>query len=187
MTGVERTALYRLFNAKDQLLYVGIAADPAARWKGHCHTKPWVGEVAMRVIEWFSTHDEALRAETEAIRFEYPRYNISQSQRSDKPKPPRPSMKFLAREDLDSAKDYLAIQDVAALLGVGPKVVSVYRYYSKPGHLYADDPFPAQDCTIARHPVWHVSRRDELQDWRARHCRRPGQGAGGGRPRKTES
>jgi len=168
-SNAERVALYRFFNSDDELLYAGISADPAFRWKEHRRSKPWAGEVTMRVIEWFPTREEALRAESDVILCERPRYNVSQSRRPDKPGPPRPSMRRLRRADVASAKGYMAIQDVAALLGVTPRAVSTYRYHSKPGRVYAGDPFPAQDGVIAHHPVWSVGRKAEIRQWRARH------------------
>jgi predicted GIY-YIG superfamily endonuclease len=37
----ERTALYRLYDATDQLLYVGISTNPEERWKTHTMLKSW--------------------------------------------------------------------------------------------------------------------------------------------------
>jgi predicted GIY-YIG superfamily endonuclease len=70
------TALYRLFGAKSDLLYIGIAADPEERWKQHKRTKPWASMVAKRDNTWFKTRSAAEAAETLAIRAERPRYNI---------------------------------------------------------------------------------------------------------------
>lgn len=181
-----RTALYRFFNADDELLYVGIAVDPAHRWKEHRGTKPWAHEVTMRVIEWLPSRSEALVAELRAIRDEKPRYNIRNSPHRLPPHLPRPSMRNLSASEVDKAAGYLAIQDVAALIGVKPKYINIYRWQSKPGRAYENDPFPAQDGVIAHHPVWRVEREGELRNWRAR--RRTRQGAGGGKPshRKAE-
>ncbi len=77
------------------------------------------------------------------------------------------------------ADDYLTLADLAELLGVRPNTISFLRTHSKPGGRYADDPFPKPDRTIARSPVWLASRSDEIKAWNAR---RPGQGAGGGKP-----
>jgi hypothetical protein len=82
------------------------------------------------------------------------------------------------------ADDYLTLADLAELLDVKPNTVSFLRTHSKPGGRYAGDPFPEPDRTIARSPVWLAERADEIKAWNAR---RPGQGAGGGRPpRKAE-
>lgn len=80
--------------------------------------------------------------------------------------------------------DYLTNADLAELLGIKPATLRFLRAQSKPGGRYADDPFPEPDITIARSPAWKAERADEIKTWNAR---RPGQGIGGGRPRKTET
>ncbi|MFZ4266531.1 GIY-YIG nuclease family protein [Streptomyces arboris] len=70
-----RTALYRLADARGRLLYVGITADPDARFKKHEGTAPWWPLVTRRAVEWHSTRPEAERAELTAIGTERPLYN----------------------------------------------------------------------------------------------------------------
>ncbi|GGW82896.1 hypothetical protein GCM10010340_70590 [Streptomyces griseoloalbus] len=73
----ERTALYRLYDAEDVLLYVGIAKDPKLRWQGHAHspTSQWWPQVARKEVEWFATREAADAAETAAIEAERPVHN----------------------------------------------------------------------------------------------------------------
>lgn len=73
----ERTALYRLYDADDVLLYVGIAKDPKARWRSHSRTAraTWWPSVSRKAVEWFDTREAADRAETEAINTEKPLHN----------------------------------------------------------------------------------------------------------------
>lgn len=71
-----RTALYRLFDQEGRLLYVGVAFDPEARWKGHAAEKAWWGLVMERRVEWFDTRTDALIAEVAAIKADLPLYNI---------------------------------------------------------------------------------------------------------------
>lgn len=78
---------------------------------------------------------------------------------------------------------YLSTADLAELLGMKPASVRFLRAQSKPGGRYEADPFPEPDLVIARSPAWSEGRADEIAAW---NKRRPGQGAGGGRPRKTE-
>lgn len=78
--------------------------------------------------------------------------------------------------------DYLTTADLAELLGVKPATVRFLRAQSKPGGRYDGDPFPEPDLTIAQSPAWKADRVDEIKAWNGR---RPGQGMGGGRPRKT--
>lgn len=79
---------------------------------------------------------------------------------------------------------YLSTADLAELLGMKPASLRFLRAQSRPGGRYANDPFPEPDLIIARSPAWSGERADEIKAW---NKRRPGQGAGGGRPRKTES
>ena len=77
---------------------------------------------------------------------------------------------------------YLSTSDVAELLGIKPATLRFLRAQSKPGHRYADNPFPDPDMVIARSPAWRSERADEIVAWNAR---RPGQGVGGGRARSS--
>lgn len=73
-----RAALYRLYDAEDRLLYVGVASDPETRWKQHARYKAdlWWSEVHRKTVQWFFSRLDALHAETRAIQVELPRYNI---------------------------------------------------------------------------------------------------------------
>ena len=68
--------VYRAFNAEGVLLYIGSTIGPAWRMKAHeSHTRWW--HVAARFdFEQFDTEAEAREAEIEAIRTEFPRWNI---------------------------------------------------------------------------------------------------------------
>ncbi len=70
-----RTALYRLYDDADVLLYVGIAFDPEARWKEHVR-KPWWRDVARKAAEWHDPRLLALDAEAIAVEAERPLYNV---------------------------------------------------------------------------------------------------------------
>ena len=72
---------------------------------------------------------------------------------------------------------------VAAILGVQPKTISQYLVESRGEGRYAERPFPAPDGYIGRGPWWRLERETEIRRWAAE---RPGQGVGGGRPRKTK-
>jgi predicted GIY-YIG superfamily endonuclease len=75
------TTLYRLWNADHTLLYVGITDDLEARTEEHRADKPWWDEVAQVSTEELPTRRRALEAETRAIYWEQPRYNILGSPR----------------------------------------------------------------------------------------------------------
>jgi predicted GIY-YIG superfamily endonuclease len=69
-------ALYRFFSGDDELLYIGISLEPAARWGQHRADKPWWSEVATVTVETVADRELALAAEREAIIAEQPRYNV---------------------------------------------------------------------------------------------------------------
>lgn len=71
----ERTAPYRLYDADDRLLYVGITVNPKARWSAHARDKHWWPEVARKTIEWFETRKSAERIEKIEVEEEGPAYN----------------------------------------------------------------------------------------------------------------
>lgn len=74
--GRRRHALYRLYNAAGDLLYVGISLTAAERMGGHRSVQRWWGQVASVQLEPHRTRDAAHAAEIEAIKTEHPRYNI---------------------------------------------------------------------------------------------------------------
>lgn len=75
MTASERTALYRLYDEHNQLLYVGVTSDPDQRWESHRAEKDWWPQVRVREIEWVSDRAEALAREAQEIAKRRPRYN----------------------------------------------------------------------------------------------------------------
>jgi hypothetical protein len=94
----------------------------------------------------------------------------------------------------DKERPFMNREDVAELLGptIKGKTVSTYLYESqaKVGRgprervgRYAKHPFPAPDGYHGKAPWWRLERADEILTWRDT---RPGQGAGGGRPRQSD-
>jgi predicted GIY-YIG superfamily endonuclease len=72
--------LYRFFDARGTLLYVGITDDPRARWSGHAHKarhkeNAWWHQVHIVHTEWLPTRAEAEAAEIISIRHEHPVHN----------------------------------------------------------------------------------------------------------------
>lgn len=72
----QQTSLYRHFGAGGDLLYVGISLNAFFRLHQHNKGSRWMEKVASLTIENFPTREEALEAETIAIRMEKPKYNI---------------------------------------------------------------------------------------------------------------
>jgi hypothetical protein len=67
--------LYRLYDAEDQLLYVGISWSAIVRMAQHKAEKPWFGDVARIEIVITKSRSEAQHLELQAIRDEWPLYN----------------------------------------------------------------------------------------------------------------
>lgn len=78
------------------------------------------------------------------------------------------------RGDAAPAIIMLTVADVAARLGVQRRTVEAYRHHPQYG-------FPEPDGRLGRTPWWWPATIDTWQKGR------PGQGRGGGRPRKTNS
>ena len=72
----EQTAVYRLFDANDELLYVGISNHFGQRWERHSRMQPWWPQVHHQLIVWCDTREDALLAEKTAIHDERPIHNI---------------------------------------------------------------------------------------------------------------
>lgn len=73
----EPTAIYRLFDAEGELLYVGVTTNPSRRFSQHKAKKSWWPEVARKDILWMDTYHAAVMAEEDAIYRENPAKNIS--------------------------------------------------------------------------------------------------------------
>lgn len=73
--------LYRHYHASGDLLYVGITLTPLKRQASHFKRADWRDMILHIVVEPFATREEAVAAEAEAIRSEYPRFNRAQNGR----------------------------------------------------------------------------------------------------------
>lgn len=73
------TALYRLYSSVGDLLYIGIANNPEARWAAHAADKSWWPEVSRKEVEWHGSRRLAAEAEVAAIKSEPSRYNGTHS------------------------------------------------------------------------------------------------------------
>jgi len=68
-------ALYRIYSASNELLYVGISARILGRIAEHKESKGWFRDTARVDIVWLTTREEAVAAEAYAIKSEMPLYN----------------------------------------------------------------------------------------------------------------
>lgn len=71
--------LYRLFDAEDNLLYIGITNSPLTRFSSHQADKAWFRRVVRSTMVQFATRQELEAAEIVAIRAEKPKYNVAYS------------------------------------------------------------------------------------------------------------
>lgn len=76
--------LYRHFDKRRQLLYVGISADALKRAADHGQ-KPWGHLIVKITVEHFPTRAEAEAAEKAAIIAEAPRFNITHAKQRHLP------------------------------------------------------------------------------------------------------
>ena len=99
---LERTAVYRLFDAHGTLLYVGVTSDPLRRWAAERYAHEWWAAVVQHKCEWYDTRKLALAVEAQAIRAEKPLHNVDGRRlpRSPKTPPLEQIWRALPAEDL---------------------------------------------------------------------------------------
>jgi predicted GIY-YIG superfamily endonuclease len=78
------TTLYRYYDADGSLLYVGITDSISRRAHQHHKNAQWHEFAVSAKLEHFQNRDDALRAESKAIREEEPVYNIAGSNQFDR-------------------------------------------------------------------------------------------------------
>jgi hypothetical protein len=71
-----RTALYRHFDERGTLLYVGISLCAIGRLAQHRARAEWFDRISEIRVEWFDSREEALAAEAAAIVAECPLHNV---------------------------------------------------------------------------------------------------------------
>jgi len=75
--------LYRMWDAKEELIYIGISRSAMVRLSQHQQTKEWAAEVHNITLEYFDSRELCKLAETKAIKSEKPKYNIVHNQNWD--------------------------------------------------------------------------------------------------------
>jgi hypothetical protein len=78
------TQLYRHFDKNGQLLYVGVSLSTVVRLSQHREYSKWYDQIANVTIQNYNTREEALEAETQAIKNENPKYNIKKTKIKEK-------------------------------------------------------------------------------------------------------
>lgn len=73
---MKRPSVYRVFDKRGRLLYVGMSQSFIVRLETHRTDSHWFSDAARVDIEHFRTRQSALKAEALAIRTENPKHNI---------------------------------------------------------------------------------------------------------------
>jgi hypothetical protein len=68
--------LYRHFDEKGLLLYIGISFNPVSRLERHRKLSAWFHNIARIEVQRFETLEESEKAERSAIKAEFPLFNI---------------------------------------------------------------------------------------------------------------
>lgn len=71
-----RTAVYKIYDFGDILIYVGIGVDPEDRLYSHSQIQPWRHEIARHEITWYETRPEAKAEEARTVLEDNPVYNV---------------------------------------------------------------------------------------------------------------
>jgi hypothetical protein len=69
-------SVYRIHNAEDEVIYIGMSHEPAERVREHRRLKPWADEIAGHEADWYPDRAAAQAAEAKAIRKHQPKYNV---------------------------------------------------------------------------------------------------------------
>jgi len=70
-----KTAVYRHYDERGKLLYVGITGNPYRRLLEHDYGSEFFDFLASTKYEWFNNRTDALKTEANAIRTEKPKFN----------------------------------------------------------------------------------------------------------------
>jgi hypothetical protein len=73
--------LYRHYHPNGDLLYVGISLELFRRQRRHYAEAHWADAIHQIIIEPFETREQALAAEEQAIRTEFPKHNVAHNRR----------------------------------------------------------------------------------------------------------
>ena len=104
---MEETYLYRHFDKKDRLLYVGISLSLLQRLSQHKRNSHWFKKISKVVPERFASRELALEAEKKAIAEECPRHNNCKNFPTEKD-----SQSTVMKKVWVSRKTGIAIEDV---------------------------------------------------------------------------
>jgi len=128
--------LYRHYDDKDNLLYVGISLSALMRLMQHKDSSDWFLNIAKVTIETFPTREKALDAETQAIIKEKPIHNIAKRKAKFKPQNYKEVSQKL-HEDYEKIPDYYGdkfmfkINEACEILGIDRNQIFDMRMQKK--------------------------------------------------------
>lgn len=126
---MSETQLYRHFNERGDLLYVGISLSAINRLGQHADHAAWFKTISKVTIESFATRNEALDAERNAIHKENPKHNIKHKKEAERLAMEALTMDKAAKAKGDLIKRYVdfrplySIQDLAQALTLSTTAV----------------------------------------------------------------
>lgn len=153
---MQRTSLYRHYDASGRLLYVGVSLAHIRRLCDHRRHSCWYWDIARIEVEHYPTTDDALIAETAAIRAEKPLYN----QRSVMCAFPRaeaeddgvvgedPASGLLIRLPEEAGERGIAYTVLPDAVDFVDRAKAVARYIGGHGYLFADRGEPREATAI---------------------------------------
>ncbi|WP_200308221.1 type II toxin-antitoxin system prevent-host-death family antitoxin [Streptomyces adelaidensis] len=142
-TATQRTALYRLYDSSDALVYIGISTQPETRWTQHASDKPWWPLVARKEVEWHADREQAEIAERTAVRAEAPLYNTAGAERS------LLASHFPIGATLTQSQARLRISDVLDATQFGGKEIAITRRGKVAGYVMSPEGYDAAVQALA--------------------------------------
>jgi len=158
ITEESASAVYRLYDAHGDLLYIGVTDNLKGRFNQHRQERPWWGEVARKTAAWYASRADALAAGAHAIASESPRHNGHAGVRSLRPVPEAAEM-----------PEWLTVTQAASLAGVARGTWSAYvsrGQAPKPGRRNPET--GRQEWSLAAISDWLESGRPGRGRWGAR-------------------
>jgi predicted GIY-YIG superfamily endonuclease len=144
----EQTAVYRLYDADEVLLYVGVTKNFEARRQQHKATRPWWPRVKRPVVDLYDDEQEALQVELDAIKREHPVHNVAQT-----------NQHYRSRRETGTARHYMGTSEIRRELGVSRQRVQ---------QLTNSADFPEPSDILAMGKVW---KRGDVEVWARGHGR----------------
>jgi prevent-host-death family protein len=137
------TALYRLYDDAEQLIYVGISTQPETRWMQHATDKPWWPMVRRKEVEWHPGRSQAEQAERTAVRTEEPLYNTAGAGRS------LLAAHFPVGGSLTQSQARLRLSDVLDATQFGGQDVAITRRGKLAGYVMSPEGYDAAAAALA--------------------------------------